>query len=121
MRERASSWRAGTLRRSRSPNLSAISLPQKVWPQSHLASRFRSGGRLGIRAYIVSAGYFAGGLPGAVAGWLAMITPALLVILMVHFVGRRMEHPRVRSVLQTVVIASAGLLLAAAIPLGGTA
>ncbi|WP_409192002.1 chromate transporter [Bradyrhizobium sp. RDM4] len=32
--------------------------------------------------------------------------------------GRRMEHPRVRSVLQTVVIASAGLLLAAAIPLG---
>ena len=28
-----------------------------------------------------------------------------------------MEHPRVKSVLQTVVIASAGLLLAAAIPL----
>jgi chromate transporter len=41
-----------------------------------------------------------------------------LIIPMVHFVGRRMEHPRVRSVLQTVVIASAGLLLAAAIPLG---
>ena len=45
-----------------------------------------------------------------------MITPALLVILMVHFVGRRMEHPRVRSVLQTVFIASAGLLLADAFP-----
>jgi chromate transporter len=29
-----------------------------------------------------------------------------------------MENPRVKSVLQTVVIASAGLLLAAAIPLG---
>jgi chromate transporter len=29
-----------------------------------------------------------------------------------------MEHPRVKSILQTVVIASAGLLLAAAIPLG---
>jgi chromate transporter len=29
-----------------------------------------------------------------------------------------MEHPRLRSILQTVVIASAGLLLAAAIPLG---
>jgi len=28
-----------------------------------------------------------------------------------------MEHPRVKSILQTVVIASAGLLLAAAIPL----
>jgi chromate transporter len=47
-----------------------------------------------------------------------MITPALLIIPLVHFVGRRMEHPRVRSVLQTVVIASAGLLLAAAMPLG---
>jgi chromate transporter len=41
-----------------------------------------------------------------------------LASLPVHFVGRRMEHPRVRSVLQTAVIASAGLLLAAAIPLG---
>jgi chromate transporter len=29
-----------------------------------------------------------------------------------------MEHPRVRAVLQAVVVASAGLLLAAAIPLG---
>lgn len=47
-----------------------------------------------------------------------MITPALLIIPLVHLVGRRMEHPRVRSVLQTVVIAGAGLLLAAAIPLG---
>ena len=28
-----------------------------------------------------------------------------------------MEHPRIKSILQTVVIASAGLLLAAAIPL----
>jgi chromate transporter len=71
-----------------------------------------------VGLYIVSVGYFAAGLPGAVAGWLAMITPALLIIPLVHFVGRRMEHPRVRSVLQTLVIASAGLLLAAAIPLG---
>lgn len=71
-----------------------------------------------VGLYIVSVGYFAAGLPGAVAGWLAMITPALLIIPLVHLVGRRMEHPRVRSVLQTAVIASAGLLLAAAIPLG---
>jgi chromate transporter len=46
-----------------------------------------------------------------------MSTPALLIIPLVHFVGRRMDHPRVKGVLQTVVIASAGLLLAAAIPL----
>jgi chromate transporter len=47
-----------------------------------------------------------------------MATAALLIIPLVHFVGRRMDHPRIKGVLQTVVIASAGLLLAAAIPLG---
>jgi chromate transporter len=71
-----------------------------------------------VGLYIVSVGYFVAGLPGAIAGWLAMITPALLIIPLVHFVGRRMEHPKVKSVLQAVVIASAGLLLAAAVPLG---
>jgi chromate transporter len=71
-----------------------------------------------VGLYIVSVGYFVAGLPGAIAGWLAMITPALLIIPLVHFVGRRMENPRVKSILQTIVIASAGLLLAAAIPLG---
>ena len=70
-----------------------------------------------VGLYVVSVGYFVGGVPGAIAGWLAMITPALLIIPWVHFVGRRMEHPRVRSILQTVVIASAGLLFAASIPL----
>jgi chromate transporter len=71
-----------------------------------------------VGLWVVSAGYFAAGLPGAIAGWLAMITPAVLIIPLVHFVGRKMEHPRVKSILQTIVIASAGLLLAAAIPLG---
>jgi len=70
-----------------------------------------------VGLYVVSVGYFVAGMPGAIAGWLAMITPALLIIPLVHFVGRRMEHPRVKSILQTVVVASAGLLLAAAIPL----
>ena len=71
-----------------------------------------------VGLYIVSVGYFVAGLPGAVAGWLAMITPALLMIPLVHFVGRKMEHPKVKSVLQTVIITSAGLLLATTIPLG---
>jgi chromate transporter len=70
-----------------------------------------------VGLYIVSVGYFVAGLPGAVAGWLAMITPALLVIPLVHYTGRHIEHPRVKAVLQAVVLASAGLLLAAAIPL----
>lgn len=70
-----------------------------------------------VGLYIVSVGYFVAGIPGAIAGWLAMITPAILIIPLIHFVGRKMEHPRVKSILQTVIIASAGLLLAAAIPL----
>lgn len=70
-----------------------------------------------VGLYIVSVGYFVAGVPGAIAGWLAMITPAGIIIPLVHFVGRRMENPRVKSILQCVVIASAGLLLAAAIPL----
>jgi chromate transporter len=74
-----------------------------------------------VGLYIVSVGYFVAGVPGAIAGWAAMVTPALLIIPLVHFVGRRMEHPRVKNVLQTVVIASAGLLLAAAIPLANDA
>jgi chromate transporter len=70
-----------------------------------------------VGLYIVSVGYFVAGVPGAVAGWLAMITPALLIIPLVHFAGRHIEHSRVKGVLQAVVIASAGLLLAASIPL----
>jgi chromate transporter len=70
-----------------------------------------------VGLYVVSVGYFVAGVPGAIAGWAAMVTPALLIIPLVHFVGRKMENPRVKGVLQTVVIASAGLLLAAVIPL----
>ena len=33
-----------------------------------------------VGLYVVSVGYFAGGIPGAIAGWLAMITPALLIL-----------------------------------------
>lgn len=71
-----------------------------------------------VGLYVVSVGYSAMGIPGAVAGWLAMSTPALLVIPLVRFVGKRYDHPRVRSLPRAVVLAGAGLLLAAAVPLG---
>src|SRR5262249_56307797 len=63
----------------------------------------------------------AGGICGAMAGWVAMSTPALLIVPLVHFAGRRVEHPKVKAVLEAVVLASAGLLLAAAIPLAKAA
>lgn len=70
-----------------------------------------------VGLYVVSVGYFADGVPGAIAGWLAMIVPALLIIPLIHFVGKHANHPRLRSMLQSVVLASAGLLWVSSIPL----
>jgi chromate transporter len=64
-----------------------------------------------VGAYVVAIGYFAGGWPGAVAAWLAMITPALLVIPIVTVLRRWLHLPRVRAAVDAVVIASAVLLL----------
>ena len=47
-----------------------------------------------------------------------MSAPALFVILLVGYFGRRAQHPRVRNMLQCVVLASATLLVLAAIPIG---
>ena len=40
---------------------------------------------------------------------------------MLRFAASKAEHPRVRSALQAVVVASSGLLLAATVPLGMSA
>jgi chromate transporter len=71
--------------------------------------------------YVVSVGYLIGGLPGAVAGWLAMITPAFLVVPLVRVVGARADRPRLRSAIRASMTAGAGLLLAATLPLAGNA
>ena len=67
--------------------------------------------------YVVSVGYFVGGVSGAVAGWLAMVTPALLVLPLIRFLGRRAEHPLVRSVLKSVILSSVGLVVSTIAPL----
>jgi chromate transporter len=67
--------------------------------------------------YVVSIGYIVDGIPGACAGWLAMITPAFLIIPMLRFLGARAEHPRARSVARAVLFAGAGLLASASVPL----
>lgn len=71
-----------------------------------------------VGVWIVSAGYMADGVPGAIVGWFAMAAPSLFVILLAGYFGRRAQHPRVRSMLQCVVLASAALLVLAAIPVG---
>ena len=71
--------------------------------------------------YIVSVGYYAAGFSGAVMAWLALVTPALLVIPLLHFAGRRANDPRVKRSLRAVVLASAGVSLSATLPLAADA
>src|SRR5207249_3251201 len=54
--------------------------------------------------YIVSVGYFVAGPPGAFAGWLAVITPAFLIIPLLRFLGRRADQPRVKSAIRGVML-----------------
>jgi chromate transporter len=67
--------------------------------------------------YLVSVGYLIAGLPGACVGWLAMITPAFLVIPLVRFVGARADRPRLLGAIRASTAAGAGLLLAANVPM----
>ena len=67
--------------------------------------------------YLASVGYFVAGAPGAVAGTLALITPAFLIIPLLRYLGTRAERPAVRSATQAVMLAAAGLILNATVPL----
>ena len=70
-----------------------------------------------VGAYVVSVGYFAAGWPGALAGWLAMITPALLAIPLLTTIERWLHLPRMRSLVDAVIIAGSALLVPAGIQL----
>jgi chromate transporter len=77
-------------------------------------------GRIGpgpIGIYVVSVGYLVAGVPGACAGWLAMVTPAFLIIPLLRFLGVRAEHPRAKAVARAVLFGGAGLMASAAAPL----
>jgi len=67
--------------------------------------------------YLVSVGYYAGGYAGAAAGLLALMTPAFLIVPLMRWAGARADSPRVKSAIRAVVLASAGLLLSASLPL----
>ena len=67
--------------------------------------------------YLVSVGYFVDGWAGAAAGLLAVMTPAFLILPLMFWTGRSAEHPRVRSAIRAVLLASAGLVLSTSIPL----
>ena len=67
--------------------------------------------------YMVCVAYLVAGVPGAMVGLLAMITPSFLILALIRWVGKRAEAPRVRSAIRGVMLASAGLLLFASLPL----
>jgi len=67
--------------------------------------------------YVVGVGYFVAGIPGAFAGFLAMITPAFLILPLLRYVGKRAEQPRVKSAIQGLTIAAAALIISATVPL----
>ncbi|MBL8231544.1 MAG: chromate transporter [Bryobacterales bacterium] len=77
----------------------------------------RSGpGPIGL--YVVAVGYAAAGVPGAIAGWLAMVTPAFVILPLLRYASDRADDPRLKRMIRAILLASAGLLLSATIPLG---
>jgi len=67
--------------------------------------------------YVVSVGYLVAGIPGACVGWLALVTPAFLVIPLVRLVGAHVDNPRLLGAIRASTAASAGLVLAANVPM----
>ncbi len=67
--------------------------------------------------YLVSVGYFVAGIPGACAGWLALVSPAFVMIPLLRYVGARAEKPAIRSAIQALTLAAAGLIVSATVPL----
>jgi chromate transporter len=76
--------------------------------QSVLVSRSTPGP---LGAYVVGVGYLAGGWPGAVAGWLALVTPAFIMLPLLATVRRWLHVPRVRAAVDAIVVSSAVLLM----------
>lgn len=68
-----------------------------------------SPGPLGV--YVVIVGYFVGGIPGAVAGMMALVTPAVLAVPILRIV-RRGNASMVRGASSGIMIASSVLMLA---------
>jgi chromate transporter len=73
-----------------------------------------SPGPLGL--YVVNVGYFAGGVPGAIAGMLALATPAVLVVPIAAAVTRGRSDV-IRRAASGIVIASCALMLTAGVRL----
>jgi chromate transporter len=68
-------------------------------------------GPLGL--YLVCVGYFVAGYPGAAVAFLAMITPAFLIVPLLRFAAARAAGHHVERAIRSLTLAAAGLLLSA--------
>jgi chromate transporter len=64
-----------------------------------------------IGAYVVAVGYLAAGPAGAIAGWLALVTPAFAALPLLATVQRWLHLPRVRALVDGIIVAGATLLI----------
>lgn len=67
--------------------------------------------------YLVAIGYYIAGTPGAVAGYLAIVTPSLLAILLLRVLEGRTERPRWRGAIRGLTASAAGLMISSGIPI----
>jgi len=68
-------------------------------------------------AYVVAVGYLAAGTGGAIAGWLALITPAFAAVPLLVTVQRWLHLARVRAFVDGIIVAGATLLVPTAMGL----
>ena len=79
----------------------------------------RSGpGPIGI--YVVCVGYQVAGIPGAIAGLMATMTPAFVIIALLRWLGRVADRPALQRTIRAVLIAAAGLLAATTMTLAAS-
>jgi chromate transporter len=64
-----------------------------------------------VGAYVVAVGYLAAGPAGALAGWVALITPAFAAIPLLATVQRWLHLPRVRALVDGIIVAGAAMLV----------
>lgn len=72
-------------------------------------------GPMGV--YLVSVGYEVAGVQGALAGWLAVASPALLIMPIMMMTSRLLNHRRIRGALNAMIVSSAVLIVVAGAPL----
>jgi len=76
-------------------------------------------GPMGV--YVVCIGYFVAGYWGAVAGMLAMATPALLIIALFQLLKNKVDDPRMKNAVRFVVLAGSAYSAAALFGMGKSA